>query len=110
MAVSEQEIRFEDDRERELYAAARLGEDAREFLRAHPVGRLLHHRAKQQIAQAEVDALTVDPDAWPYFRGRNKLRQIRQQAAIGHAFINWMAQAIEDGDQAARDLDVYRTP
>jgi hypothetical protein len=101
-------INFVDEREKELFSVARLGEDAREFLRAHPVGQLLHHRARQQIQQAEVDALQVDCDAWPYFRGRNKLRQIRQRAAVAHAFINWMAEAISDGDTAARELDEYR--
>jgi hypothetical protein len=103
-----QELDFVDDRERELYAAAHLGEDAREFLRSHPVGRLLHHRAKQQIQQAEVDALNVDPDGWSWFRSRNKLRQIRQRAAVARAFINWIADAIVDGDDAARQLDEYR--
>jgi hypothetical protein len=107
MAV-EQEIQFQDERERELFGAARLGEDTREFLRSHPVGQLLHHRAKQQIQQAEVDALEVDADAWPYFRGRNKLRQIRMRAEVARAFISWVAQAITDGDTAVRELEEYR--
>jgi hypothetical protein len=107
MAV-EQELQFVDERERELYAAAHLGEDAREFLRAHPVGRLLHHRAKLMIQQAEISALEVDPDGWSWFRARNKLRQIRQRAAIGRAFIDWLAEAITDGNQAASELDEYR--
>jgi hypothetical protein len=104
-----QELEFVDERERELYAAAHLGESAREFLRSHPVGRYLHHRAKTMIIQAEIDALEVDTDSWPLFRGRNKLRQIRQRAAVGRAFINFMADAITDGDDAARQLDEYRT-
>ena len=107
MAV-EQELQFVDDHERELYGAAKLGEDAKEFLRSHPVGRYLHHRAKQMIGQAEIDALEVDPDGWSWFRSRNKLRQIRQRAAVARAFINWLAEAIMDGDQATRELDEYR--
>ncbi len=103
-----QGIEFVDDRERELYAAAHLGEDAREFLRNHPVGRLLHHRAKLAIEQAQIDALEVDPDSWSWVRSRNKLRQIRQRAAVARAFINWIADAIIDGDDAARQLDEYR--
>jgi hypothetical protein len=109
MAV-EQELEFVDERERELYAAAHLGEDAREFLRNHPVGRYLHHRAKQQIMQAEIDALEVDPDGWSWLRSKSKLRQIRQRAAVARAFINWIADAIIDGDDAARQLDEYRKP
>lgn len=106
--ADEQGIDFIDEKERELFATARLGEDAREFLRAHPVGRYLHHRAKQQIQQAEIDALEVDPDGWSWLRGRTKLRQIRQRAAVARAFINWIADAIVDGDDAARQLDEYR--
>jgi hypothetical protein len=106
--ADKQEIKFEDERERELFGAAKLGEDARAFLSGHPVGQLLFHRAKTQIQQAEVDALAVDCDAWPYFRGRNKMRQIRQRAEVAKAFIDWIADAISDGDQAARELDEYR--
>lgn len=105
-----EELAFVDERERELYGAARLGEDARAFLSSHPVGRFLHHRAKQMIEQAEVDALGVDPDGWRgWFQARRKLRQIRQRAAIARAFINWMADAITDGNQAAGELEEYRT-
>jgi hypothetical protein len=106
--AGEREPQFVDDREREIFATAKLGEDVRAFLSSHPVGKLLHHRAKQMLQQAEVDALEVDACAWPYFRGRNKLRAIRQRADVARAFIEWMAEAITDGDQAARELDEYR--
>jgi hypothetical protein len=106
--AAKQEIEFIDDKERELFAVATLGEDAREFLRSHPVGRYLHHRAKQMIQQAEIDALAVDTDAWPHFRGRNKLRQIRERAAVARAFINWLAEAILEGDAASQELEEYR--
>ena len=72
------------------------------------MGRLLHHRAKLAIEQAQVDALEVDPDGWSWIRGRNKLRQIRQRAAVARAFISWISEAIIDGDDAARQLDEYR--
>jgi hypothetical protein len=101
-------VQFVDEHEKELFATAKLGEDVRAFLQSHPVGQLLHHRAKQAIRQAEVDALEVDASAWPYFRGRNKLRQIRQRADVARAFIQWMADAITDGDGAARELEDYR--
>lgn len=108
MAAAEREIQFVDEHERELFATAHLGEEVRAFLLTHPVGRLLHHRAKQQIKQAEVDALEVDPDGWSWFRSRSKLRQIRQRAAVAKAFINWLAEAIMDGDRAAAELEEYR--
>lgn len=106
--ADEQGLQFVDETERELFAAARLGEEARAFLSSHPVGRYLHHRAKQMVAQAEVDALDVDPDGWSWFRARTKLRQIRQRAAVARAFINFIADAIVDGNDAARQLDEYR--
>lgn len=98
-------VEFVDERERELFGSAILAEDVRAFLRTHPVGRYLHHRAKQQIAEAQIDALSVDPDAWPLFRGRNKLRQARLRAEVAKAFINWLADALIDGDAAATQLD-----
>jgi hypothetical protein len=107
-AVSEQGIRFQDEQEREIFAVAKLGEDVRVFLTQHPVGRYLHHRAKMMVAQAQIDALEVDPDGWSWLRARSKLRKIRQQRDVAQAFIDWLADAIVNGDQAARDLEEYR--
>ena len=55
-------IDFVDDRERELYAAAHLGEDAREFLRNHPMGSLLNYRAKLALKQGQVNTIELDSD------------------------------------------------
>ena len=101
-------VEFVDEKERELFGAAVLAEDVRDFLRSHPVGRYLHHRAKLQIEQAQQDALKVDPDGWSWLRSRAKLRQIRQRADVAKAFINWMADALIDGDAAATQLEEYR--
>lgn len=103
-----QEIDFVDSRERDLFEVATRSEAVREFLLKHPVGEYLHSRAKQMVLQAEVDALAVNADAWPYFRGRNKLREIRQRADVARAFINWLAEAIMEGDQASQELEDYR--
>jgi len=102
-------VRFADERERDLFETAKLGEDVRAFLQGNPVGQLLHFRAKQMIQQAEADALEVDPDGWRWLTARRKLRQIRQRAAVARAFINWLGEAIVEGDQAARELEEYRT-
>jgi hypothetical protein len=103
-----QEIDFVDEREHELYVVARLGEDVREFLRAHPVGKYIHERTKIMVKQAEVDALEVDPDGWSWFRARNKLRQIRHRADVARGMINLLAEAILEGDIAAEELESYR--
>lgn len=101
-------VSFIDEREKELFAAATLGEEVRQFLTSNSVGQYLHHRAKQAIKQAEVDALEVDPDGWSWFRARNKLRQIRQRALAARLVISWLAEAITDGNQAADELEGYR--
>lgn len=98
-------VEFADEQERALFGEAVLGEDVREFLRTHPVGRYLHHRAKLAIQQAQIDALEVDPDGWSWFRSRNKLRQIRQRAAVARAFVGWLSEAIMNGDSAAAQLE-----
>lgn len=104
-------IAFQDEQERELFAAAMMSEKVRQFLTVDPVGQYLHHRAKQQIGQAEIDALAVDVDGWRgWFFARRKLRAIRVRAEVAKTFINWMAEAIVDGDNAARELDDYRRP
>jgi hypothetical protein len=97
-----------DEREHELFVVATLGEDVREFLKTHPVGKYVHERAKIMIKQAEVDALAVDADAWPHFRGRNKLREIRLRAEAARGIINLLAEAILNGDSAAQELEDYR--
>jgi len=107
--ISSRDVQFVNDEEREIFAVAKLGEDVRAFLMQHPVGRYLHHRAKMEIERCRGEALEVDPGAWPFFRGRNKLQQIRQRAAVANAFIDWCADAIVNGDQAADELEKYRT-
>lgn len=98
-------IKFSNERERERFAEVQLGEECRKFLQNDPVGRYLHHRAKQMVGQAEIDALTVDPDGWRgWFQAKRKLRVIRQRAAVARAFINWMAEAIMAGKQAESEL------
>ena len=109
MAARAEDVQFIDPQERELFATALLGEDVRKFLLNDSVGRYLHHRAKAQILQSEIDALEVDPDGWRgWFQARRKLRLIRQRAAVARAFINWMAEAIMDGRNAEKALEDYR--
>jgi hypothetical protein len=109
MAARESDVRFVDEKERELFATAVLGEKAVAFFRNDPVGQYLHHRAKNMIQQAQIDALEVDPDSWRgWFQSRRKLRVIRQRAALGRLFINWLADAIIDGKNAEKELNEYR--
>lgn len=109
MSANPENIKFQDERERELFATAMLGEKIRQFLVNDAVGQYLHHRAKLQIQQAEVDALKVDVDSWRgWFFARSKLRAIRQRAAVARCFINWLAEAYVDGQNAEKELDEYQ--
>ena len=93
-------MKFADEKERELYAAATLGEDARNFL-ASSVGKYLHGRAVNDLEQAKEDLLKVDPDS---FWGRRKFRKIQQRAEIAQKFIGYLVDAIQDGDMAYQEL------
>jgi len=100
---------FVDEKERELYGRAVLGEEVRQFLRNDSVGQYLHRRAKLTIEQAQIDALDVDPDSFfGWFRAKRKLRKIRLEAAAARLFIQWMGDAIVDGNQAEKELNEYR--
>ena len=111
MPAKKADVKFVDERERDLFEIAVLGEKAVLFFRSDPVGQYLHHRAKLMIQQAEVDALKIDPDGWRgWLYGRRKLRVARQQAQVARSFINWIADAIIDGRNAEKELDEYRNP
>jgi len=107
--ASKENIDFVDEKERELFATAILGEETRQFLLTHPVGKLLHHRAKIQYQQAEVDALKVDPDGWRgWFHARRQLRVIRNRAEVARLFIAWVGEAMVEGSNAELELNDYR--
>lgn len=100
-------VKFVDEQEKRLFDTVVLGDDVRAFL-STPVGQLMHARAKALIADARVEALEVDPDNWRFWRLRAKLRKIRLKAELGTAFIEWMAEAIQEGNAAEQQLKEYR--
>lgn len=107
--MADRDIDFVDQKERELFASAMLGEKIRTFLLTDAVGRYLHHRAKAQLLQSEIDAGAVEIDGWRgWLFARRKLRNIRQRREVAQAFINWLAEAIVDGDNAGKELEQYR--
>lgn len=94
---------FIDENERLHFANAQLGEQVRAFL-VSPAGRYLHGRAKQQLLQAQEDALTCNPDS---FFGRRKLRKIQRSAEVASLFMQWCADAITEGEASYRELQEY---
>lgn len=98
-------LEFVDDKEREYFATAQVGENVREFLTS-PVGRLLHGRMKQQFEEAKLEALRCSPDSW---WGRRQLRKWQRQADIAQSFMRILADAIIDGEHAYNELKTYRS-
>jgi|SRR6185503_5115617 len=99
-----EEIVYIDEKERELFARAQLSEQVKDFL-ASAVGRYLHGRARQEVEQAQVDALECNVNRW---WGRRKFNEIKQKAERAQSFMRWLADAITDGEVAYQELKDYR--
>lgn len=105
MAEKFEDVEFIDNKEREYFARAKLGEDVLSFLRG-PVGRYLHGCAKQEL-EAHRDALeTCNIDS---IFGRRKLRRLQKKADAARYFMQWCTEAIQDGDAAFQEIQDYRT-
>jgi hypothetical protein len=97
-------VEFINEQEREYFAEAHLGEQVRDFL-VSPVGRYLHGRAKQTISECKDKLADLDPTVKG---GIAQWKAIKQDMANAEAFMKWCAEAIVNGDNAARQLEEYR--
>ena len=97
-------IDFVDEKERELFARAQLGEQARDFLQS-PIGRYLHGRARGEVERCQEEVLLAKP--WTFW-GRRKLKDIQKRYEIASSFMNWLVEAITDGELAYSELSTYR--
>lgn len=102
--MSEFEIDFIDEHERQYFEEARLGQDVRQFLNSRP-GRYLHGRAKLVLQEAKESAIEVDLEEEG---AKEKLRKLQQDARFAREFMRWCADAIENGEAAETQLDSYR--
>lgn len=98
-------IRFVDDREREYFAQANMGQQVYDFLRS-PVGKYLHGCAKQDVEALRDELEKVNPDS---IFGRRKLRRLQKRAQAARFFMTWCAEAIQVGEMAYQQLDEYRS-
>jgi hypothetical protein len=108
MATAEDRLRniqFIDQREREYFSQAKLGQDVIDFMHSD-VGRYLHGCAKQEV-EAHRDALEkCNPDTiW----GRRKIRRLQGKADAARNFMTWCAEAITAGEMAYHQLEEYRS-
>jgi len=93
---------FEDmtERERVLFAEAKLGMDVEHFLKSD-VGRLLRGRAAQEIEEAKIELLECNPDT---FFGRRRIKKLQNKAQLANQFMSWCAEAITGGRNAEIQL------
>jgi hypothetical protein len=99
-------MQFVDDRERQMFAEASLGIEAQEFLRS-PVGAYLHGCAKQEYESAKEELLHLAPARWGWQSKRVQLKALKLQmrAENAHNFMQWMAEAIQQGALAEQSLE-----
>jgi len=96
---------FIDEQERQYFAEAQIGEEVIAFL-CSPTGRLLHGRAKQEVEKAKQDLLDINPLTR---RGFRKFKQIQEKAQQAKWFMRWCADAIEQGNAGAIQLEHHRS-
>lgn len=96
-----QELEFINEKERELFARAQLGESVRKFI-ASDVGRYLHGRVKKDLEAVKDELLHTNTDNW---FGRRRARRLREKAAHCERFLKYCIDAITDGDAAAIELE-----
>jgi hypothetical protein len=96
-----EKIHFINERERELFAAARFGESVRDFL-VSEVGRFLHGRAKLAVEECKDKMLTLNPNEADFDK---RFRNLKDEAWAAEHFMQWLVDAINDAEMAAQNLD-----
>lgn len=92
-----EEIEFVSNRERELFARARLGGQVLDFLRS-PTGRLLHGRAKADYEAGKEELVNISIlSLFKYLRARRRI-------VHSQTFMKYCVDAIQDGDVAYQEL------
>ncbi len=102
--VDYSQVNFVSDQEREYFAEAHLGEQVRTFL-ISPTGRYLHGRALQTIEKGKDDLLDLDPST-P--EGLKEWGKVKSDITNAECFMQWLAEAMTNGDNAATQLEEYR--
>lgn len=98
-------MEFISDRERVLFAEARLGEAVRDFL-ASEVGSYLHGVATQEYEEAKSELMELDPDlSLDYSK---EVAKIRSKAWNAEHFMSWLADLIQQGDNSYNLLQEER--
>ena len=96
-AQDEGEITFRNEAERELFAEARLGQQAIDFLHSD-LGRLLMGYARQEKREAMEQLLHTDS------HDHTKIDFYQRKAEVADNFVRWIGEAIQNGSLAEDEL------
>jgi hypothetical protein len=80
-------------KEQELIAQAEIGEEARKFVESD-LGKCVLGMAEQEALAAMEDLVSTDPGDW------KKISRIQMQIQFARNFEKWLAELIDEGDNA----------
>jgi len=106
MAVPTQlsNVRFKDQKEKDLFDEAMLGQEVREFLNG-TTGQFLHERAKLERMEVADEISELDPYT-P--EGKRRFEKLKFRKMCADNFMKWCIEAITNGQNAEVQLDQYR--
>lgn len=104
MAAEPTQLEFINDTERAYFAEAVIGEEVRSFL-VSEVGKLLHGRAKLEFQKCQTEMFDFDPYT-P--EGKKRYQALKADAWAAQRFMQWCVEAMQNGDNAAKMLEVMR--
>lgn len=95
------DIRFVNRQEQEYFAEAVVGEDVRQFLTSQ-AGQFLHGCAKAEYDRCRDEMFLLDPYTQ---EGKKMYQQLKADAWAASHFMQWCAEAMQNGDNAATMLE-----
>ena len=99
-----QQLQFLDERERLYFAQAELGERVIEWLNS-PVGKYVRGCAAQEIEEIRDALEKCNPNS---IFGRRKIRRLQDDAKAARLVLQWLTEAIQEGENAYQQLKEYR--
>jgi hypothetical protein len=94
-------IEYVSEADREHFVRMRVGDAVMDFL-ATPTGRYLTQRAKLDYEDAKEQLIQLDLETPA---GIAAARKLQQQALTAHAVMRYVAEAIQDGNVARKQLE-----
>ena len=97
-------ITFISDQERQYFAEAVIGEEVRQFL-VSSVGKFLHGCAQAEYDECRNEMFDLDPYTPD---GKREYMRLKAKAWAAVHFMEWCVEAIQNGQNAATQLESYR--